>query len=128
MKWLLFIIAVIAIFVIYKKKMTQIDQYYEKAINTPGRACYLRDNYPSLVAYIESLQDYTVEFERSDSIRYSNSDERIKKTVVIQQFSDMICVAFALDNVALKQWKFMKSEYTDEQMADEVQAYLMYKA
>lgn len=40
----------------------------------------------------------------------------------------MICVAFALDNVALKQWKFKKSEYTDEQMADEVQAYLMYKA
>ncbi len=128
MRWLIFIIAVIVIFVIYKKRMTKIDEDYEKAINTPGRAFYLRENYPTLVAYIESLPDYAVEFERADSIRYINSEDRIKKNVVIQQFSDMICVAFALDNVALKQWKFKKSEYTDEQMADEVQAYLMYKA
>lgn len=128
MKWLLVIIAVFVIFAIYKKRMAKIDKDYEKAINTPGRACYLRDNYPTLVAYIESLPDYAIEFERADSIRYINSDERIKKKVVIQQFSDMICVAFALDNVALKQWKFKKCEYTDKQMADKVQAYLMYKA
>ena len=127
MKWVLFIIAVVVIFAIYKKRMTKIDADYEKAMITPGRANYLRDNYPILVAYIESLPNFAVEFERSDLIRFTNSTNRIKKQVVVQQFSDMICVVYVLDNAALKEWKLKKRVYTDAQMADEVRSYLMYK-
>ena len=127
MKWVLFITAVVVIFVLYKKKMTKIDADYEKTMNTPGRANYLRDNYPILVAYIESLPDFAVEFERTDLIRFTNSTNRIKKQVVVQQFSDMICVAYVLDNASLKEWKLKRRDYTDAQMADEVRSYLKYK-
>ena len=99
MKWVLFIIAVVVIFVLYKRKMTKIDADYEKAMKTPGRASYLRDNYPILVAYIESLSDYEVEFERADLIHYTNTSNRIKKQIVIQHFSDMICVVYVLENI-----------------------------
>lgn len=129
MKWVLFIVVVVVIFVIYKKTMTKIDDDCEKAMNTPGRANYLRDNYPILVAYIESLPDYEIEFEREDLIRYANSNNRIKKKVIVQQFSDMIVVVFVLENSALKEWKLKKRDYTDAQMADAVKSYLiMYKA
>lgn len=127
MKWVLFIIAVVVIFVIYKKRMTKIDADYEKAMNAPGRANYLRDNYPILIAYIESLPNYETEFERADLIRYTNSVNRIKKQIVVQQFSDMVCIVYVLDNAALKEWRLKKGECTDNQMADEVRAYLMYK-
>lgn len=108
--------------------MTKIDDDCEKAMNTPGRANYLRDNYPIFVAYIESPPDYEIEFEREDLIRYANSNNRIKKKVIVQQFSDMIVVVFVLENSALKEWKLKKRDYTDAQMADAVKSYLMYKA
>lgn len=128
MKLVLFIVVVVVIFVIYKKTITKIDDDCEKAMNTPGRANYLRDNYPILVAYIESLSGYEIEFEREDLIRYANSNNRIKKQIIVQQFFDMIVVGFILENVALKEWKLKKRDYTDVQMADAVKSYLMYKA
>ena len=127
MKWVLIVIVIVIIFVIYNNRMTKINDAYEKAMNTSGRANYLRDNYPLLVAYIESLPDFIVEFERTDLIRYINSANRIIKKVVVQQFSDMMCVVYVLDNAALKEWRFKKRDYTDAQMAETVKSYLMYK-
>ena len=127
MRWVLFIISVIVIFAIYKKNITKIDANYEKAMKTHGRANYLRDNYPILVLYIESIPSYEIEFERADMIRYTNTSNRIKRQIVIQHLLDTVCVIYVLDNVVLKEWRLKEREFTDKQMADEVRSYLMYK-
>lgn len=127
MRWVLFIISVIVIFAIYKKNITKIDANYEKAMKTHGRANYLRDNYPILVLYIESIPSYEIEFERADMIRYTNTSNRIKRQIVIQHLLDTVCVIYVLDNVVLKEWRLKEREFSDKQMADEVRSYLMYK-
>lgn len=127
MRWVLFIISVIVIFAIYKKNITKIDANYEKAMKTHGRTNYLRDNYPILVLYIESIPSYEIEFERADMIRYTNTSNRIKRQIVIQHLLDTVCVIYVLDNVVLKEWRLKEREFTDKQMADEVRSYLMYK-
>lgn len=128
MKWVLFIIVVVFILVLFKNKKKQISSDYEKEATTPGKATYLRDNYPILVAFIESLNDYQVEFERSDLIRYANNSDSIKKKIVVQQSIETISVVLVLENVVLKEWHLKKRDYTDAQMVEAVRAYLMNKA
>lgn len=128
MNWFLFVIAVIAVFIISSKLMKKVDERTDKALSTPGIASSIRENYPNFIGYIESIPNYQVEFERSDLIRYVNTIDRINKKIVVQNATGMIYVAFILDNVLLKQWNFKKSDITDNSMLESVKSYLQYKA
>lgn len=128
MAWVLFVIFAILLIALSRKQFCKIDAETEKALSTPGRAERLRTCYPQLVSYFDGLDNYRVEFERNDLIRFVNDTERIIKKVIIQNWSDRIVVVFTQDNVPYKEWSFKKRDYNDELMRASVQDFLQYKA
>lgn len=82
--------------------MRKIDEDEIKAMKSPGVAEYIRKNFQSIVDCITSANGYKKEFERSDYMRFVNSD--CGQKVVLQQWSGKLKIAYERNGRLIKEW------------------------
>lgn len=109
MKIVLIIILIICLFLIknYKKK---IDEEEKIALNTPGTASRLRENFGDVIELILQSKNNKILFERSydESIRIGNSNNQ----ELFMSYSNLgsnkseLRVTCVQDSMVLKEWTF----------------------
>jgi hypothetical protein len=108
MKFILFAICIIILFVIKKKVFAKIDREEEEALRTPGRANFIRDNYPEVVDYLLSIQNYQIIFERTDMIQIGTS--KSGEYYAVSNYSGGLFISFIRHSNVYKEWKFSRRE------------------
>lgn len=108
MKVVLIIIACALIFLLRSKYMKKIDEDEAKALATPGRANYIRDNFPSVVDYFISLDNAKILLERADMIKIGIGSEG--DYYAIGNSSSGLHIAYVKWSSVQKEWSFKSNE------------------
>ena len=74
MNWIYFIIGLGVIFYLKRIFDRKIDEDERKALSTPGRANFLRDNYQDVITFLENKPGYKILFERADMVKIGMPD------------------------------------------------------
>ena len=108
MKFLLFIIAAIGLFWLRSIIFKKIDEDEAKALATPGRANFIRDNYNEIVEFILKRPHSKILFERKDQIRIGINDE--SEYIAINSYSGGLLIVYVKWSAVQKEWKFTRNE------------------
>ena len=108
MKFLLFLIAAIGLFWLKSIIFKKIDEDEAKALATPGRANFIRDNYNEIVEFILKRPHSKILFERKDQIRIGLNDE--SEYIAINSYSGGLLIVYVKWSAVQKEWKFTRNE------------------
>lgn len=106
----LVVIAAIAVIAWYISTMKKIDRDEAKALQTPGTATFLRNNFGDFISEVLKNKDNYITFERSDQIKFAKKNSN--KELVIGNFMDYggsVMSVVVLDNkMVVSEMKFKK--------------------
>lgn len=108
MKFLLLLIAAIGLFWLKSIILKKIDEDEAKALATPGRANFIRDNYNEVVEFILKRPYSKILFERKDQIRIGINDE--SEYIAINSYSGGLLIVYVKWSAVQKEWKFTRNE------------------
>lgn len=108
MKIIILIIIIAVFFWIKSLVFKKIDRNEAIALATPGRANFIRDNYVSVIDYVLSMHNSSIQFERTDQIKFSLGNDR--EYLVINSYSGGLLIAHVKWSAVQKEWKFSRNE------------------
>lgn len=108
MSWILIIIAAIVLIIIKNSVFNKIDEDERKALSTPGRAVFLRNNYQEVIDWVESKANYNILFERTDMIKIGLTNEN--EYYAISNYSGGVMIAFVRFSSVVREWQFVRGE------------------
>ena len=109
MNWIYFIIGLGVIFYLKRIFDRKIDEDERKALSTPGRANFLRDNYQDVITFLENKPGYKILFERVDMVKIGMPDGN-EYYAVSNHSGGCILIAFIKFSMVSKEWRFTRGE------------------
>lgn len=121
MKFLICIICVAIIFWLKSIYFKKIDEEEEKALSTPGRADFIRNNFSEVIDYLMQIPNSYIIFEHADYIKIGIDGE--KEYIAIHTFSGGLLIGHIKWSSVQKEWKFSRRE-TSKHIIYELNKYL----